>query len=161
MRKAEHAPSKLVCQYKHQHAQEPRPEDKNEQKMSASAVSSKSSKADKITYKARFVKESIADMYEVAPGAAFKKTWTMRNDGTTAWPEDVVLIQTNGDNLGAHPAVLESIVPANGEYDWTLHLKAPDTEGKYCAYFRMAFGENIRFGHKIWCNILVKKPVVA
>jgi len=90
--------------------------------MSASAVSSKSSKADRIIYKARFVKESIADMFEVAPGAAFKKTWTMRNDGTTDWPEDVVLIQTNGDNLGAHPAVLESIVHANDEYDWTLHL---------------------------------------
>jgi hypothetical protein len=73
--------------------------------MSTSAVS-KSSKADKITYKARFVKESIPDMFEVAPGAPFKKTWTMRNDGATAWPEDVVLIQTNGDNLGAHPAVL-------------------------------------------------------
>lgn len=164
VRKPEHAPSKLVCQYKaSQHefrAHEPKMDAKVESKMSASAVSKASSKGEKITYKARFVKESIPDMYEVAPGAAFTKTWTMRNDGETAWPEDVILIQTNGDNLGANPIALEALVPSQGEYDWTLNLKAPEIEGKYCAYFRMAFGDNVRFGHKIWCNILVKKPVV-
>lgn len=161
VRKAEHAPSKLVCQYKSSQHEAPRMDAKVESKMSASAVSKSSSKAEKVTYKARFVKESISDMFEVAPGAAFTKTWTMRNDGTTAWPEDVILIQTNGDNLGANPAILEAVVPPQGEYDWTLNLKAPETEGKYCAYFRMTFGDNIRFGHKIWCNILVKKPAEA
>lgn len=164
VRKPEHAPSKLVCQYKaSQHefrAHEPKMDAKVESKMSASAVSKASSKGEKIIYKARFVKESIPDMYEVAPGAAFTKTWTMRNDGETAWPEDVVLIQTNGDNLGANPIALETLVPSQGEYDWTLNLKAPETEGKYCAFFRMAFGDNVRFGHKIWCMVLVKKPEV-
>jgi len=132
-------------------------------KMSASQVSNKSaaSKPEKIKYSARFIKESIPDMFEVAPGAFFSKTWTMRNDGVTAWPEDVIFIQTNGDNLGAYPVTLEAVVSPQAEYDWTVKLQAPQLEGKYCAYFRMAFGDNIRFGHKVWCNILVKKPAEA
>lgn len=100
-------------------------------------------------------------MFEVAPGSAFTKVWTMRNDGATAWPEDVLLIQTNGDNMDANPVPITAIVPANGEFDWSVDFKAPEQEGKYTAYFRMTFGDNIRFGHKIWCSILVKKPVVA
>ena len=82
----------------------------------------------------------------------------MRNDGVTAWPDDVVLIPTNGDSMGANPVILEATVPPEGEYDWTVQMKAPEKEGKYCQYFRLAFGDNIRFGHKIWCSILVKKP---
>jgi len=52
------------------------------------------------------------------------------------------------------------VVPSQGEYDWTVQMQAPEKEGKYCAYFRLTFGDNIRFGHKIWCQILVKKPKV-
>lgn len=35
--------------------------------------------------------------------------------------------------------------------------KAPMKEGRYTAYFRMQTG-NIKFGHKVWCDILVVKP---
>jgi hypothetical protein len=37
-------------------------------------------------------------------------------------------------------------------------MQAPEKEGRYTAYYRLTFGDNIRFGHKIWCSILVKKP---
>jgi len=47
-------------------------------------MSSKPEKTPK--YSARFVKESFGDKFRVAPGQAFTKTWTMRNDGETAWP---------------------------------------------------------------------------
>jgi len=40
-------------------------------------------------FQARFVKESVFDKHEVAPGAEFTKTWVFRNDGETAWPADV------------------------------------------------------------------------
>lgn len=118
-------------------------------------------KKDSIRFSGRFIKESFPDMFEVSPGASFTKIWTMRNDGTTAWPEDVLLIQTNGDNMGANPVPITTIVPAQGEYDWIVDFKAPEQEGKYTSYFRMTFGDNVRFGHKIWCNILVKKPAMV
>lgn len=136
VRKSEHAPSKLVCQYKSTQHEQPitRADVKSEQKMmSSSQVSnSKNGKQEKVKYSARFVKESFSDLFEVAPGAVFFKTWTMRNDGLTAWPEDVVLIPTNGDSMGANPVILEASVPPEGEYDWTVQMKAPEKEGKYC-----------------------------
>lgn len=82
----------------------------------------------------------------------------MRNDGVTAWPEDVILIPTNGDALAANPVALEAAVAPEGEYEWTVQMQAPEKEGKYVQYFRLTFGDNIRFGHKIWCSIIVKKP---
>lgn len=125
-----------------------------------SAKSSSKEKKENVRFSGRFIKESFPDMFEVAPGTTFTKIWTMRNDGTTAWPEDVVLIQTNGDNLGANPVPLNALVPPQSEYDWAVEFKAPEQEGKYTCYFRMTFGDNIRFGHKIWCSILVKKPAL-
>lgn len=127
--------------------------------MQASSVSKK--KKDQIRYSGRFVKESFPDKFEVAPGAHFSKSWTMRNDGETAWPEDVVLIQTNGDELGCNPVALVGPAPLpQKEYEWTVDFVAPEAEGQYLAYFRMTTGDNIRFGHKIWCSILVKKPII-
>jgi hypothetical protein len=75
-----------------------------------SANSSQAKKMEKIKYSARFIKESIPDLYEVAPGALFFKTWTLRNDGVTAWPEDIILVQTSGDNLGGNPVIVEAVV---------------------------------------------------
>jgi len=98
IRKAEQAPSKLICQFKASaHEMQPeKSEAKTEMKVSSSQVYNKSASKPvdkaKVKYSARFVKESIPDMFEVAPGANFAKTWTLRNDGVTAWPEDVVLI---------------------------------------------------------------------
>jgi hypothetical protein len=77
--------------------------------MSANSSQAKK-KEEKVKYSARFIKESIPDLYEVAPGALFFKTWTLRNDGVTAWPEDVILVQSSGDNLGGNPVVLEAVV---------------------------------------------------
>jgi len=36
-------------------------------------------------------------------------------------------------------------------------FKAPEKEGRYTGYFRMQTG-SIKFGHKVWCDILVVKP---
>jgi next to BRCA1 gene 1 protein len=115
-------------------------------------------KQEKVKYSARKIKESIPDLFEVAPNAVFTKTWTLRNDGKTAWPVGVILVQTSGDNLNGNPVVLENNVGPQDEYDFTVQMQAPDKEGRYTAYYRLTFGDNVRFGHKIWCSILVKKP---
>jgi len=61
VRKSEHAPSKLVCQYKSTQHEQPitRAEVKSEQKMMSSSQVSKSGKQEKVKYSARFVKESF------------------------------------------------------------------------------------------------------
>jgi len=108
-------------------------------------------------YQARFVKESIYDKHEVAPGVEFAKTWVFRNDGETSWPVDVQLLQTTGDNIGAKPCLIGYEVKADTDCEVTVQCKAPEQEGRYTGFFRMQTG-NIKFGHKVWCDILVVKP---
>lgn len=49
-------------------------------------------------------------------------------------------------------------MPGN-DYVWEVMLKAPERPGRYTAYFRMQTGHKVRFGHKVWCDILVEVPV--
>lgn len=51
---------------------------------------------------------------------------------------------------------IEGVVEPNEEYEWEVELVAPEKEGKYSAYFRMVTGNNHRFGHKVWCTIIVQ-----
>lgn len=111
-------------------------------------------------YQARFVKESIFDKHEVAPCAEFSKTWVFRNDGETAWPIDVQFLQSTGYDIGAKPVQIGYEVQAETNCEVTVMCKAPEQEGRYTAYFRMQTG-NIKFGHKVWCDILVVKPKQA
>lgn len=111
-----------------------------------------------VRYSGRFVKESFSDKEQFQPGEDFTKSWTLRNDGQTSWASDTVFMQTNGDNLEAMPLSLMGEVAANEEHVWTVSMKAPTNPGRYTAYFRMCTGANIRFGHKVWCDILVVEP---
>lgn len=80
-----------------------------------------------------------------------------RNDGETEWPADVQFLQTTGDDIGSKIVQLGYAVQADSLVEVTVQCKAPKQEGRYTAYFRMQTG-NIKFGHKVWCDILVVKP---
>jgi hypothetical protein len=148
IRKPELAPAKLICQYKNVDMKEEAPI----QKQPPPAKKHKLPK-----FEARFVKESLYDKHELEPGVEFSKTWVFRNDGETAWPADVHFIQTTGDDIGSSPVKLGYAVQADTDCEVTVMLKAPKDEGKYTSYFRMQTG-TIKFGHKVWCDILVVKP---
>lgn len=38
-----------------------------------------------------------------------------------------------------------------------MEMEAPMLPGKYCSFFRLVYGDNQRFGQKVWCDILVEK----
>ena len=158
IRKPEFAPAKLICQYKNIEMNQALPAEvclvKEEQPVQKQAPVPKPKNP---RYQARFVKESIYDKHEVEAGAEFTKTWVFRNDGETSWPADVQFLQTTGDDIGAKPVQLGYEVKADTLCEVTVQCKAPDAEGRYTAYFRMQTG-NIKFGHKVWCDILVVKP---
>jgi hypothetical protein len=88
IRQPSQAPAKLICQYKN--AQAVADQQVREEKEMQATLNK--SKKDIIRFSGRFVKESFPDKFEVAPGVHFTKSWIMRNDGETAWPQDVVLI---------------------------------------------------------------------
>ena len=167
IRKPEYAPAKLICQYKNIEMNSTLPSEvclvKEEQpevlqnKTPVTMNKTPVTKAKNPRYQARFVKESITDKHEIQPGVEFTKTWVFRNDGETSWPTDVQFLQTTGDDIGAKPVSLGYEVKADSICEVTVQCKAPLSEGRFTAYFRMQTG-NIKFGHKVWCDILVVKP---
>lgn len=104
------------------------------------------------------MKESFGDRHPVKSGENFAKQWTMRNDGKTEWPADTTLIMTNGDEMKAKDVSIGSVKP-DSDIEFKVELVAPGQPGRYSTFFRMRTGENYRFGHKIWCDILVEDKV--
>ena len=51
--------------------------------------------------------------------------------------------------------VYDTVHPGS-EVDVTMKLVAPQLPGKYCAFFRFMYGDQQRFGQKVWADILVE-----
>merc|ERR1712137_804182 len=108
---------------------------------------------------ARFVRDvTIFDGTEMAPGTSFTKIWTVRNDGTHEWPEDVKLQCVGGDELQApHRVKLQhhGKVALGSEVQLAVDLVAPQRAGRYIAYFRLISPSGKKFGQRIWCTVNV------
>ena len=70
------------------------------------------------------------------------------------------MVKSCGDNLGESTVTLIQEIQPNSEVDFTVDFVAPMSEGKYTAFFRLQIG-NIKFGQKVWCDIMVVKPKPA
>lgn len=111
----------------------------------------------------RFINDvSFVDGTAVQPGASFRKVWRVRNDGTHAWPADVVLVSAGGDLMCAEDMKETLPVLAVGEErDIGVELRAPSKPGLYTGYFRAQTKEKQFFGHRLWATILVAEPPAA
>lgn len=133
--------------------------------------------------KIREVKDvTYPDGSVVAPGATFRKTWSMKNGGTCVWDENYVLSFFYGDDFGFDGQV--SITPGYaqpnyngqkyqpnrqknayiypGDYVYvSVDLKAPTTPGTYEAYFKLRDNLGYEFGFgsyadaAFWVNVRV------
>ena len=105
IRKAHQAPHSFICQYANIDAvcAEPNIKEPSQKAKKAEKILKKGEKL----LKARFVRESIGDKYEVVSGT------------------------------------------------WEVEMTAPQGLGRYTAFFRLQTGEGKKFGHKVWCDILV------
>lgn len=73
-----------------------------------------------VRHQATFIADNnIADGTVFPPGAEFVKSWVMRNDGETAWPEETTLRYVAGDRMlsrdGANACVHVGCVPPGAE----------------------------------------------
>eukprot|EP00003_Mantamonas_plastica_P010090 TRINITY_DN1949_c0_g1_i5.p1 TRINITY_DN1949_c0_g1~~TRINITY_DN1949_c0_g1_i5.p1 ORF type:complete len:495 (+),score=156.56 TRINITY_DN1949_c0_g1_i5:76-1485(+) len=110
---------------------------------------------------ARFVKHSTMGIDEtVAPNQQFTKTWVMRNESETPWPKDCHLLfvsKKNGDLMGA-PEKVDVVggVEPGQEQEVSVPMVAPEKEGSYCGFWRLADKESgKKFGQRIQCRITV------
>ena len=98
---------------------------------------------------------TIPDNSVLEPGEKFKKTWRMKNTGTSTWI-DFKLVFNQGDLMQA-PEQVEVDKTLPGEFvDIVVPMKAPGLIGSYMGYWRMQSNTNQAFGERIWVLITVK-----
>jgi LysM repeat protein len=91
---------------------------------------------------------TIPDGTNFGPGAAFTKTWRLKNTGTCTWTSAYVMVFDHGTQMDA-PATLPLTtvnVPPGSTVDVSAPMKAPGTPGTYQADFRLRSPDNIPFG---------------
>jgi len=82
--------------------------------------------------RSRYVRETIPDNTDFAPGEVFEKTWIVRNDGVCTWNSGYTLRHTQGASLGGETSLnLPHDVAPGEEITLQLSLKAPETPGTY------------------------------
>ncbi|CAM9488910.1 unnamed protein product [Hapterophycus canaliculatus] len=111
---------------------------------------------------ARFVSHpSGSDVTRVAAGQTFKKSWLVRNDSTTTWPEACSLVPVSQScaDLSAPPeAPIVGDVSPGEEATVSVDLVAPSQPGMYEGYWRGRDSEGRRFGQRLWAKVMVVAP---
>jgi next-to-BRCA1 protein 1 len=121
---------------------------------------------------ATFVQDTIPDGTVLAPGDLFKQCWVLRNDGNVAWPADCCVKFVGGDYMGQldseHPAaskdldsscesaVCDKPVQPGEEFKFNVVLRAPYRVGRFVSNWRLTTKDGLRFGHRLWCDIVVE-----
>src|SRR5215510_4192487 len=92
---------------------------------------------------AQFVRDvTIPDGSTFAPGAAFTKTWRLRNAGTCTW-SGYNLVFDSGDAMsGVSPVTIGTVGPGQ-EVDVSVNLTAPATNGSYRGFWRIRNGAGV------------------
>lgn len=100
------------------------------------------------TYKAGFVTDvTIPDNTVLEPGETFKKTWRLRNDGTTTWNGNYKLVFVSGDALGgpASKTIGQSVAPG-ATIDISVDLTAPSASKTYTSNWMLQTDTGTNFG---------------
>jgi hypothetical protein len=82
-----------------------------------------------------------------APGAAFTKTWRLKNIGTCTWYTSYNLVFAGGDQMGGPSSVALPVEVAPGQtVDLSVNLTAPSTNGHYKGLWKIANATGVQFG---------------
>jgi len=98
--------------------------------------------------KAEFVQDmSVPDGTTFAPGAAFTKTWRLKNVGTCTWTASYSLAFVSGDQMGgASASPLPGEVAPGQMVDVSAYLTAPTASGAYAGYWMLRNASGGFFG---------------
>jgi hypothetical protein len=103
---------------------------------------------------------TIPDNSQIHPGALFKKTWRIENNGACPWPEGTRLVFQKGDALNApHQIPLTGVAP-NRKVDVGLDMQAPLNPGTYRGYWRLQSPDGEIFGAVLYIQIVVTETPV-
>lgn len=97
---------------------------------------------------AQFVGDvSVPDLASFTPGAAFTKTWRLRNTGSCTWTNLYSLVFVGGDAMSSASSVpLPGVVRPGETIDVSVFLIAPDTTGVYKGNWMLQDASGLLFG---------------
>ena len=98
--------------------------------------------------KVQFIKDvTVPDGTTFAPGAAFTKTWRLKNIGSCTWTTSYQLVFYSGEKMGGPDALAfpNSVAPGQ-TVDITVSLTAPTTAGTYRGYWMFKNASGALFG---------------
>ena len=115
---------------------------------------------------AQFVSDvTIPDGTYITSGAAFVKTWRLKNVGTCTWDTSYALVFDSGTQMGTTTAVpMPKFVSPGQSVDLTVTLTAPSGAGTYRGYWKLRsssgqlFGIGSSFSSAFWVEIRVSVP---
>lgn len=119
---------------------------------------------------AEFVKDiTVPDGKKFDPGAAFTKTWRLKNAGSCAWTSGYDLVFSGGDAMsgpGAQQLTSEPIEPGE-TIDVSVDLNAPASAGIYRGNWELRDPSDVNFGIEnsstgvFWVEIEVVEPTAT
>jgi len=101
---------------------------------------------------------TVPDNTVFSPGAAFIKTWRVRNSGTCDWETGTKLVHVSGDPLGGPAEVTIGAVAAGSNTDVSVNMSAPTAPGTYKSNWQPQAPDGTRFGSVIYAQIVVPAP---
>ena len=98
-------------------------------------------------FHAQFVADvTVPDGAKYEPGAAFKKTWRLKNIGECAW-NGVTMVFDSGTQMGAPASVpVTSGIKTGQTVDVSVDMTAPTTAGRYIGYWKFKSEQGTIFG---------------
>jgi hypothetical protein len=97
----------------------------------------------------KLISSSPVDGSYFAPKESFKKTWTVKNTGTTTWTKDFDLVYYSGTRMTDKTVIpIPTTVKPGKSIDLSLNLVAPKTPGTYQGFWmlRNQYGELFGLG---------------
>ncbi len=119
--------------------------------------------------KAQFITDvTVPDGTTFAPGAAFKKTWRLKNIGTCAWTTGYSLVFSSGEQMGGpSSAPFPTSVAPGQTVDLSVNLTAPNAGGTYRGNWMLKNASGAIFGigtganKPFWVEIKVSGPTAT
>lgn len=104
---------------------------------------------------------TISDGTVLPPGESFVKTWKFQNTGTCDWNENYLITFVSGTDMDGETTELDQDVSTGATGDISVSLIAPESEGTYTGYWRLADEDGNVFGQSVYVMIVVSEDAAT
>ncbi len=98
---------------------------------------------------------TVPDGTHFAQGAAFIKTWQLRNEGNCTWTTAYTFRHVSGDGMSGASINLPHEVPAGATVDLSVTLTAPASNNTFTGQWQLHTPDGAPFGTKPFVQIVV------